>query len=710
MTDEITTPPASDPAPERKREASDVKRWMDRVTQARKYDEDARKQYAHDRRYARGDSGFDIAANLVGSYIDILEAFYYAKDPDIDIAPADCAAPPPEDALREAAEQAVASDPMAMQAAQQAAQGGSWVGLAAGVDPGMLAQQAQQAALEQAVVAKMAELQEGYARKSSETKAFASTLEVITSRLWQDASIRRRGRPWVRSALTVGVGWLKGSWQERTAPSPETTQAINDLRRDIARLRSLERDIADEGRDEDDAMLAQYERELARLQQQPEPVIARGYVVDKPAPENMIVAPGVALSDYIDAPWIAERIPMRFDDAMAEFDIPREKLKKAAIYKARKVEMGRDTTPAMDANIVADDADGYVTTGTPGASVEGESEDYVMVVEVWDREGGSVLTAIEGYPYWVKQPWAPTATTRFYPYFLLAISDVDGQRHPQSLIARTWRLFDEYNRINSRLREHRLRVVPQMLFDEEQVTPATVKKLTGGVSGEWVGVRTTSGNADLRSIATHKPYPAFDPAMYDVQPLIAQIERIWSIQEALSGSVSKAKTATEAQIQQQGFEGRASGRRDQIESVLGEMALYTAELARAHVTAEDARAIAGPSAFWPEYTGPDELRQLVSVDIRAGSSGKPNTTAEREAWAQTMPVLMGLVQQVAQLRNSTPADVAESLVEMGRITIQRSGDRIDIEQLFPKAGPAPMLPGPLDPAADPTNPPQEQIA
>ncbi|GAB1407678.1 hypothetical protein MASR1M8_15970 [Thermomonas brevis] len=708
MTDEITTPPASDPAPERKREASDVKRWMDRVTQARKFDEPARKQYAHDRRYARGDSGFDIAANIAGSYIDILEAFYYAQDPAIDIGPAEAAAPPPMEALRDAAEQVVMNDPMAQQAAMQAAQGAGFAATAMGADPDMIAPQAQQAAMEQAISAKMAELQEVYARRSRETKAFAGTLEVITSRLWKDAGIQRRGRPWVRSALTVGIGWLKGSWQERTAPSPETAKAINDLQRDIARLKSMERDIADESRDDDDGMLAQYERELERLQQQPEPVVARGYVVDNPSPENVTVAPGVPISNYLDAPWMAERIPMRFDDAMAEFGLSRDQLKKATIYKARKVEMGSDKTPAMDSAITAEDAEGYVTTGTPGASVEGESDDYVMVVEVWDRDGGSVLTGIEGYPYWVKQPWAPTATTRFYPYFLLPISDVDGQRHPQSLISRTWRLFDEYNRINSRLREHRLRVIPQMMFDREQVDKDTADRLTNGVTGEWVGINTTSGNANLGNIAMPKPYPAFDPGMYDVQPIVTQIERIWSIQEALSGAVNKPKTATEAEIQQQGFMGRTSGRRDQIESVLGEMALYTAELARAHVTAEDAREIAGPAAFWPAYTGADELRQLVNVNIRAGSSGKPNTTAEREAWAATMPILMQLMERVGMLRNSTPADMAESLVEMGRITVQRSGDHIDIDQLFPKAGPAPapMLAGPTDP----NQPPQEQIA
>lgn len=700
MTDLVpTTTPVNDAPPDRKQEAADVKRWFAKYEQARKFDEPARQQYARDRRYARGDSAFDISANLVGSYIDILEAFYYAKDPDLDIAPAPAAQTPSMDALRESAEMTVSADPMVMQQVQQQEQ---MVQAAEMLLPGSGAMM-QQDVLGMAIEAEVMKLQDTYARKSRDTKAFADTLEVICTRLWSDAALKRRGRPWVRSGLSVGVGILKGSWQERTAPSPETQTAINDLQRDIARIKAIERDLVEDYGDED-ANLAQLERELTRLQGQAEPVISRGFAVDNVSPENYVCAPGVSLSNYLDAPWNAERIPMRADDAMADFGLTRDQIKKCTIYKARKVEMSRNETPAMDGAINHDDADSFVTSSMSGASMEGESDDYVMCVEIWDREGGHVLTGIEGYPYWVKPAWVPTATSRFYPFFLLPMSDVDGQRHPQSLIARTWRLFDEYNRIMSRLREHRLRVVPQMMFDKEQVDPDTAKRLTSGVSVEWIGVSLTSANKTLNDVVKDKPYPAFDPGMYDVGPLMEQIERIWSIQEALSGAVSKTKTATEANIQQSGFEGRTNGRRDAMEDVLGELALYTAEVARKHISNEDALEIAGPAAFWPPHTGPDELRQLVNVDIRAGSSGKPNTNAERDAWGQTMPLLVEMVEKVGMLRNSTPEDMADSYEEIARITCQRSGDRLDVDQLLPKAGPAPQPPMPGEVPMNPQDP------
>lgn len=674
-------------------EAADVRRWFQRIQQARKFDEAARKQYAKDRRYARGDSGFDVDANIAGTNIDILEAFMYSKDPDIDVLPAPCAEQPPPEALREAAQQAVQSDPMM----QQAMQGAPMLAPMVGMDPAM----AGDMLMQQAVEEKFQELQAQYTKRHQDTKAFAGTLEIITSRLWKDGALKRRGRPWVRSALTVAVGVMKASWQERTAPSPETSTAINDLQRDIARLRKIEADIAE---DPDDlAKLAENERELVRLQSQPEPVIARGYCIDNVMPENWQVAPGVPLSNYLDSPWIAERIPMRAEDAAADFGLTVEQQKKCTKYKARKPVMGCDVTPAVDESLSATDADSYVTTGTVGAQVDGESEDFVMVWEIWHREGGCVLTGIEGLPQWAKAAWTPTATERFYPYFGLFVSEVDGQRHPQSLVSRTSKLLDEYNRIGSAERDHRKRCLPQILFDEEQIDPASAKKLTGGVAGEFIGIKTTSQNK-LGEVFQNKPYPSIDPALYDRSRITNEIERLWGVQEALSGAVEVAKTATEAEIQQGGFQARNGGRRDAMESVLGELAQYTAEIARAHVTLEDAQSMAGPDAFWPQYSGPDDLKSLVSVDIRAGSSGKPNTSAERQAWSALYPTLQAAVVQVGQLRMSSPLDIADSIVELCRITAQRSGDeRLDIGQLMPKPGPAPMA-APVGPDGKPADP------
>lgn len=690
---------SADPDPEvakaKAREEADVKRWMERLKQTRKYDEPAREQYVRDRRYARGDTGAEVAANLVGTYIDILEAFLYARDPDFDIRPGPTVRPPTLDALRDAVEDDINQSPEVRQAGmaalQQAVAQGADQMQAAGA-----AKQAADAAAEAMIQQQVDALRKQYAKRQREVKAFAETAEVIGQKLWSDGQLKKRGRPWVRSALTVAVGVIKASWQERTAPSPETVTAINDLQANIKRLQMLAEKADDPDCPDDDAALAELQRQLAALQGQVEQVVSRGFAIDCVAAEDFDVAPGYTIANHCDAPWNAQRIPMRYDDAMAEFDLDKETMRQAKQYTARKPVMVKNDAALMDGDVDPKEADAYISTS--GGNTQGQQDDggkWVMVREIWDRDSNTVLTAIDGIKRWVKEGWNPPATTRFYPFFLFTTGELDGQRHPQSLPSRSAKLVDEYNRIGSAEAEHRRRVKPKTVFNAGLMSPKDAKKLQDGVSVEMVAINPTQPNTPVGNIVQVVTYPRMDPGLYNRQPIIGELERIWGVQEALSGAVNVAKTATESEIQQSGFQARSGSRRDALESSMTELAQYTVEVARVYVSNEDAVAIAGPDAFWPPYEGPDDLARMLTIDIRAGSSGKPNTSAERQAWATQLPILQNGIVQIGQLRQSSPADIADALERLLQITAERSGDRIDIDQLVPQAGPQPVMPAPM---------------
>src|SRR5271170_4365306 len=57
---------------------------------ARKFDENFRKQIAIDRRYAAGtsDLSWAVTTNLIGAFIDILVALLYARNPDVSVSKA----------------------------------------------------------------------------------------------------------------------------------------------------------------------------------------------------------------------------------------------------------------------------------------------------------------------------------------------------------------------------------------------------------------------------------------------------------------------------------------------------------------------------------------------------------------------------------------------------------------------------------------------
>lgn len=700
IVDKGLTEAEADPAMAKERALVD--KWRKKINAARKHDEPARQQYARDRSYARGDSGFQVDSNIAGTNIDILESFYYAKDPDVDVLPARSCRPPSAEAMRDAAEE------VAGQRTQQVGQVGQQAA-AASVALGMppeeavkLGAMAENAAMEENIQAEFEKLQKRYRQRMATAKAFAETMEIIISHLWRLASLKPRGRQCVRSGLTVGAGVLKANWQTRTAASPETQQAINDLQKNIDEAVRLRAEM-DEAVDQDlDAKTAEYELQMAALRENSERVVARGFVIDHVQSQNFQVAPGYSIPNFLDAPWVAERIPMLRSDAKASFNLSDEVIGNATGYRPVKPVIARRESPnIVDASGLpigdrgdAKDADDFTTEGGSGGD-EALDADWVMAWEISDRTTGTILTMIEGINRWVKPPFKPTPTTRFYSYFLFTTSEVDGQRHPQSLISRASKLLDEYNRIGSAEAEHRRRVLPKILFDSGLVGEKQMETIIAGKVGEYVGVKRPRADVPLANMFYPLTYPQLDAALYDRQRIINEIERIFGVQEALSGAVTVAKTATEADIQQGGFQARTGGRRDVLEGMLQELAQYTAEVALAHLDEEDVRQIAGPDAIWPKVEGPEGLGTLVQVEIRAGSSGKPNTNAEREAWAALLPILQSGITQIAQLRNSSPEEVADKLEMLMQMTIDRSGDRIDIDTLVPKVGPppAPVLPG-----------------
>lgn len=698
--------------PEYARERADVQRWAKRVEKTRKFDEEARKQYAKDRRMARGDTRAEVSSNIVGTFIDILKAFLYAKNPDVDVLPARSTEPPSKDSVRAAAQSMAETDPQVQAAVQQATQAAVAQAAAQGVDPSVAAQVAaqlaKQSAVDQLAEQRFQELTDAYRKRQADNKAFAETLELVVSRMFSDSKLKRRGLPWVQSALTIAVGWLKGSWQERKGVDPLVKQQIADLQDNVNRVVALRQKMEESTGTELEAEQAELERQLTALESQVERVIARGFAVDFVAAEDITVAPGVDIANYLDAPWIDHRIPMPFDDALATFklDANDPKVKKAKRYRERKPVMGEDESALID-NVEASDADRFISSDAPdGNSGDADcAEDFLMAHETWDRDANCILTWIEGMDCWARKPYAPPATERFYGFFLLAFGDVDGQRHPQSLTSRSAKLVDEYNRIGSAEREHRRRVMPKSIFLKGMVGDDSVRAVVDGTTAEMVGIEVTVANPDLRSLFVPLQYPALDPALYDRSRIVNEIERVWGVQEALAGGVSVDKTATEAQIQQTGMQARTGSRRDVLEDALSEIAVYAAEVARAKMTLEDVQAIVGPDAMWPAYTGPDDLLKMVNVNIRAGSSGKPDTTAQQQAWSTILPQLQAGVQTVGTLRNSTPDAMADSIEKLVRITVERTGDRIDVDSILPAAGPAPVVPPGGDPNADPNAPP-----
>lgn len=608
-------------------ERSLVKKTLEEYHTAYAFDETARKQFAIDRSYAAGRANPTWAsdANLIGSFIDVLVAFLYARDPDMDCRPAKR------------------------------------------VD----------------------------AQPSAEDHALSETLELVISRLWKEGRLKKNIKKTVRASLSVGPGWFKALMLTKTGRDPQIEKDLNDAQDNLRRLREKEREIAEGSADDPAVAQSEYENLIAGLEANIEVIVRAGMALDFVRSDDIQVSLDVAeVNDYLDADWIAHALYVPKCDVRNRFEILTETdVKGATCYYQRRPftedkDEGDHIAPSTEVG-------GHFSKTAPADRVGGKDPvEFVKIIELWDKRDNTIKTMIDGVKRWAVPPYAPPlASSRFYPFFLLAFFEVDGERYPQSLSWRLRKLQDEYSNTRSNFRRVRERTLPGTIFNAKMLDPANARKIEASVAAEFIAVEPLDPQADFSRIFAPKPTASINHNLYDTQPILSDMERISGVQEALQSSVQTAKTATEAEIQQSGFASRTSANRDTLEDVLRDLAQYTAELALQAVPAVQAQRIAGALAFWPEGMEIEDIVTQVTVDIDAGSTGKPSNSNEKETWSIVMPMIKEMLIEIRMLQMQDPG-LAEAMLNLLKETLHRLDDRFDVEKLIPQGNPPPPPPVP----------------
>jgi hypothetical protein len=634
-----------------------VKRLFTEYSVAREFDRWARQAYTRNRRYAAGTSNPNWAsdANIVGSFIDILVSFLYAKDPDVSVRPAKHVKPPPE--------------------AQQALS--------------ML----------------------GGDKTQFDAQAFAETSEIIVSNQWRKAKLKKNMKKLLRSALTVGPGWMKALMYS-PEQNPLLEKELSDLRDNLAKIQQLQADLIDESDDDRDAKMADLQSQITAVQAHVEVSVKKGLCIDFIRAEDIQVSLDVSsLEDYLDADWISHDIYIEKSQARARLPrLSKEDIARAVTYVQRQT--GQDREPVQQAQAMNTalpegtfvKASDNVGQGTPSGLMGGQDKpvEFIKVVEFWDHRDMKIKTMVDGVQRWAREPYPPPqAASRFYGFFKLALYEVDGQRHPQSLPDRSWKLQDEYSSRRSSGRKMRERSIPGIILDGGQLDPDNVKKIERSEEQEITVVRPTTQGLKLTDIVTEKPYARVDPLVFDTKEILYDFNIVSGVQEAQASGVSQANTATEADIQQSGFASRTGADRDTEEEMLNDFAQYTLEIAVQALSDEEVKRIAGPYAFWPVGMSVDDILTLVEVEIKAGTTGKPRAQADKEAWATLLPIVMDTVGKIQMAQAAGDMQTVQTLKNILNETLKRLDDRLSIDSILAPAA-VPGLP-PGMPGASPTS-------
>lgn len=522
---------------------------------------------------------------------------------------------------------------------------------------------------------------------------FAETMEIIVSKLWDLAKLKQVVRRQVRSTLSVGIGWFKAVMWSGQRPQPQVEKELHDAEAQAQRLMLAITQAREDEKADLEVAKAKISALIAGLRSKKMLVKEYGLNIDFVRAEDMQVSLDVyTVSDYESADWLSEDMYIPHHALRARFPrLTQEDCDKAVVYYQKNVPANAKGD-VLQAATGEEAADGSYSKTAPSLIMGGSKPvQFVKVCEQWDRRDSNIYTMCEGVKRWCVEPYIPPqATNRYYPYFMLEFFPVDGHRHPQSLSWRLRKLQDEYNACRSNQRLTRERSIPGLIFNRGLLSVEDAKKLEDSVIAEMVGIQPTDITMPIQNIVMVKPLPTIDVRLWDTNAIRQDMESLSGVQEAMQQNVSQQpKTATEAQIQQTGFASRTSADRDTLEEVLRELARYTAQAAIQEIQPNGAQRIAGPQAFWPYGMDVQDLLTMVSVDIDAGTTGKPNIAADKANWASILPLLQKLIVQIRQVQSTDPA-LGSALENLLKESLKRMDDRLEISQFIPTTPPPPQ--------------------
>ena len=510
-------------------------------------------------------------------------------------------------------------------------------------------------------------------------RSVGETLEIMNSRMLKDAGLKRVAKRWVRGAMTVGVAWIKVAMQTRNERDPLTDKQINDLQNNLTRMQTLQAKLQEGEKDSYDETIAEIRSQMTALKGQLERQVAQGLVLDLMAPEDVVIAPDCGeILNYLNSPWIAFDLYKDEDEALELTGWKKKKLDQANRYTQRPRKGEEEDDGSSRSNSTA----WVKSDGEEDESAE-NVDGFYRFTEIWSLRDGVVYTIVDGVQtQWARKPYPPRTGSRFYPNFLLAFHPIDGERWPQSDVYQLKKLQDEYGRTRSNQSEHRRRAVPGVIYNENDVAPESLEKLAGSQVQEYTGIKTVRPNVDMRTLFTPKLYNAVDPGLYNTEMITSEMEKVSGAQDAVQGGIQVEKTATEAQILESGRGARTGARLDTLEECLTELAEYTTQLILLTMDKADAMRYAGPEAVWVDMTTEQALT-LYSVEIKAGSTGKPKANSDREAWGTLMPLIEKMIDRIGHARMQGQEWAAKPWIALLTESFNRLDDHADIEKFLP---------------------------
>lgn len=498
-------------------------------------------------------------------------------------------------------------------------------------------------------------------------KRVGKTLEYLFNYFTseQEPNFKQSMKQLVRNVCTNSVGYIEIDYERiMQPPAPELTAKLEDAKAQMAEIQRLMEE-ADEGEIGPESPDADKLRTMiADMQAQTEVILREGPVFDFPDSDEVIPDPATRyVKGFVGAQWVAREFLMYPDEVKRSFGCDME---------------SGNYTP-------------YASGKSAGASLS-SAPSKCCLWRVYDKVAGQIFVVADGYKGYVKPPAAPEAPIEgFWKIFALTFNDISNKKRifPPSDAEMMKSPQADINRDREALREHRYASRPRTVaagFSEDDLKLAqdAPAHSTTMIKSLGVGEKVTD-----KVMAW--PVSPLDPALYDDSPHMQDVLRSTGTQEANMGPTSDG-TATEASIAENSRSAGMSSEVDDLDEFLTIIARKTGQLMLQMMRPDTVKRICGPGAVWPEMTR-TEIMEELGLEIRAGSSGRPNRAAELANMERAFPFL-----QILPNINPTPlatkyADLLdidpEEMILEGLPSLSMMNSQLSAGAAGPPGAPAP---------------------
>lgn len=461
----------------------------------------------------------------------------------------------------------------------------------------------------------------------------ADTMEILDEQVVSEAKpeYKEQMKQLVTRVVVCGIGYLRQNFVRAGSTSPLSTTETLHSAEDLARRAvAIQAALQEENATEEDPRFEELrviQASLSVAGQQEDSFELSERIEFDFIPATSVIPDTRCrnLKEFVNARWVA-----------IEYDLPLAEVNEF---------FGLQIPPGGGVKEFTHDGRESLLRNEEG---ENEQETLVRVYEFLNYEEKSVCFLLEGWGDYLRPPLpVEFPVSGFWPLIGLTFnaiendpntkaglfppSDVDLMFHPQK----------EWNRERDALRDQRNANAPKYLTRKGVLTDADKDRLQTAVPNQVIELEGVPADMPLDKAVVVMQVARIDPAVYDTSPLSEDIMLSTGQQEANLGPAQPNVTATVGTIAEQSRMTVSASNVDDLNGFLSRAAKMRGELYLQGMSEETVKRVVGEGAVWPTLDRDrQEFLKMLHLDIKAGSSGKPNQAIRVANFERIAPVLL----------------------------------------------------------------------